>query len=126
MKHCCCRSKEDFMSDIFDPLFIECKTDALTLASAIKGGGSMAQQDVSNFITSYLQNQSILAHVWCLLYLNIPQSTSVFTSQFAFQGSHNQQPMFNMGMNSPPVMQGLMSPPMLMPTMPLFNTSGKS
>lgn len=37
------------MTDIFDPLFIECKTDAQTLASAIKGGGSMAQQDVSYF-----------------------------------------------------------------------------
>lgn len=34
------------MSDVFDPLFVECRTDARTLAMAIKGGGSLAQQEV--------------------------------------------------------------------------------
>lgn len=40
------------MSDVFDPLFVECRTDARTLAMAIKGGGSLAQQEVKITYTS--------------------------------------------------------------------------
>lgn len=40
------------MSDVFDPLFVECRTDARTLAMAIKGGGSLAQQEVRIIDTS--------------------------------------------------------------------------
>ncbi|KAG8264185.1 Belongs to the TRAFAC class myosin-kinesin ATPase super [Homalodisca vitripennis] len=42
------RSGGDYMSDVFDPLFVDCQTDAHFLASAIKGGGNLAQQDGSH------------------------------------------------------------------------------
>ncbi|XP_054281634.1 unconventional myosin-XV-like isoform X2 [Macrosteles quadrilineatus] len=80
-----CGGEEDFIRDVFDPLFVDCKTDPQMLVATIKGGGHTAQQDNSH-------------------------------------GQHQQ--MYNMPMSPQPVMSPLMSPPLLMPTMPLYNTSG--